>query len=117
MANDRIAIPIPIPSDHDEPDYLEYIKGFRDELRPALDLKVDDGDCRTTCLGHEFTEVIVTGDQIIIHYEITTDTYYGCKDIESIGSEWRVVTGVNNGSHWIFLRCTYPEARSTFEEF
>ncbi|MCP9859834.1 MULTISPECIES: hypothetical protein [unclassified Cyanobium] len=117
MTEDHVAIPIPISSEDDEPDYLEYIKGFRDELRPALDLKVDDGDCRTTYLDHEFTDATMAGDQITIDYEVTTDTYYGCKDIDSLGSVWRAITGTSNGAHWIFPHYTYPDDRSTFEEF
>jgi len=112
-----VAIPIVIASeDDDEPDYLKYIRSFQDDLIPALDLKVDDGDCRTTYIDHELTEVSVRGDQITVDYEITTDTYYGCKDIDSMGTIWRAITGSSDGAHWIFPHCTYPEPRSTFEE-
>jgi hypothetical protein len=112
-----VAIPIPDSTEDDEPDYLEYIKGFHEELTPALDLKVDDGDCRTQYMDHQFTDVTVQGGQITVDYEITTDTYYGCKDIDRMGTLWRAITGQSNGTHWIFPHYTYAEPRSTFEEF
>ena len=117
MAENYVAIPIPRATEDDAPNHLEYIKGFRDELLPALDLKVDNGDCRTTYLDHEFTHATVTGDQITIDYKVTTDTYHGRKDIDGLDSDSRAITGKSNGNHWIFRHFTYPDARSTFEEF
>ena len=115
--NDFIAVPIPVCESDEEIDYLEYLKDFDEQLSLILDFKVDDGDCRTSCVGYQITDVTVCENRISIDYEISTHTYYGCKDMDSDGCVYRAVTGVSKGNHWLFKPSLCPDPRSTFEEF
>jgi hypothetical protein len=116
--NDEIHIPIlPGLGEDNEEEVFEYLAGLTETLRPAFDLKVDDGDERTTCVNHQITCVTLTDYGVQIDYEISTHTFYGCKDIDSEGFVCRTVNGVSNGTHWVFRRSLSVDPRSTFEEF
>jgi hypothetical protein len=111
---------IPVCSELDEDDCIDllgYLEGFEEEFSRALDLKVDDGDCRTTYVDHRITDASLTSDGIDIHYDIDTHTFYGCKDMDSEGTVSRVLTGVSNGTHWVFAPSLHLDPRSTLDEF
>ena len=117
--NNEICIPIP-PGLEDEDvdiDLIEYLEGYAGELSPAFDLKVDDGDCRTSYSGHQIMHASLINDGVLIEYEISTHTYHGCKDMDSEDTIWRSFYGVSNGTHWVFKPSLSPDPRSTFEEF
>ena len=117
--DNEICIPIPPDLEDEEEgiDLIEYVQGYVDELSPAFDLKVDDGDCRTSYVDHQITRVSLTDSGVLIEYEILTHTYYGCKDMDSDGTVWRNFSGVRSGTHWLFKPSLSPDPRSTFEEF
>ena len=117
--DEEILIPIPpgLDDEDEEVDLLEYLQCHAEALSPAFDLKVDDGDCRTSCVGHEITDVSLTDDGVQIEYEVLTHTYYGCKDIDSDGAISRSLAGVSNGTNWVFKTSLSLDPRSTFEEF
>ena len=119
MMDNEIWVPIPpgLEDETEESDLLEYLSSFTESLRPAFDLKVDDGDGRTTCISHQITCASLTEGAVLIEYEISTHTFYGCKDIDSEGWVCRSINGISNGTHWVFRASLSVDPRSTFEEF
>lgn len=117
--DEEIFIPIPpgLEDEDEEVDLLEYLQGHAEVLSPAFDLKVDDGDCRTSYVDHEITDVSLVDDGVHIEYAVSTHTYHGCKDMDSDGTIWRSLAGVSNGTHWVFKPSLSLDPRSTFEEF
>ncbi len=106
-------------SDHiDWPDGVSYFSEYLEDLEEAFDLRVDDSDPRTSYLSHEIQSVTLYSDgSVALDYEVTTDTYYGCKDIDSLDYLYRAICGRPSGDYWEFDKCIYPEPRSTVEEF
>ena len=117
--DEDILIPIPpgLEDEDEEVDLLAYLQGHAEALSPAFDLKVDDGDCRTSYVDHEITDVSLTHDGVQIEYSVSTHTYYGCKDMDSDDTIWRSLAGASNGAHWVFKPSLSLDPRSTFEEF
>ena len=117
--DNEISIPVPsvLEDEEGEVDLIDYLENYAEELSPAFDLKVDDGDCRTSYVDHQITHASLTDGGVLIEYEILTHTYYGCKDMDSDGSVCRNFSGVRSGAHWVFKPSLSLDPRSTFEEF
>ena len=113
----RIPIPCDLEDEGAETNLLEYLESFIEELSPAFDLKVDDGDCRTSYVDHQIVNASLTDSGVLVEYEISTHTFYGCKDMDSDGTVGRSFIGVSNGTHWVFAPSLSMDPRSTFEEF
>ncbi len=102
----------------DWPDGVRYFRDYLEILEEAFDLRVDDSDPRTSYLSHEIRSVTLHSDgSVTLDYEVTTDTYYGCRDIDSLDYLDRAIHGRLSGDYWEFDKCVYPEPRSTVEEF
>lgn len=116
--DDDIYIPIPPGLEKEEEvDLIEYLERYADALSPAFDLKVDGGDCRTSYVDHQIIDATLTDNGIMVHYEISTHTYHGCKDMDSEDTILRDFFGLSDGIHWVFQSSLSLDPRSTFEEF
>ena len=58
-----------------------------------------------------------TDGSVTLTYDITTVTYYGCRDIDSQDTITRSIVGERVDGKWEFKQSIYCEPRSTFEEF
>lgn len=103
------------------PDYLdddqieEYFRENIDELRPALDLEIQDDRAQVDEIEIEIFQL--TEDSLHIEYVVQYSAYYGCKDMDYADEDQRVVSGRRDGNLFEFDVFVPPPRRSTFEEF
>jgi hypothetical protein len=103
------------------PDYLEeeqiegYFRDNIDELRPAMDLELEDDRAQIDEI--EIENFGLSDDSVHIEYGIQHSAYYGCKDMNYADEDQRVVSGRRNGRSFEFDVFVPPPRRSTFEEY
>lgn len=103
------------------PDYLEedeiedYFRDNIDELRPAMDLELEDDRAQIDEI--EIENFVLFDDVVHIEYGIQYSAYYGCKDMDYANEDQRMVSGRRNGRSFEFEVFVPPPRRSTFEEF
>ena len=113
-------IQVPVPNNFEDHCFVDakYFCQYLSVLEKAFDLRVDDGDPWTSYLSHDIIDAYLNTDgSVTLTYDITTDTYYGCRDIDSQDTITRSIVGERVDGKWEFKQSIYCEPRSTFEEF
>lgn len=126
---DHQQIRIHIPDDLSRDNLLEYFGNLMDVQEPfhdyvgdectgallrALDLDVGD---REQIDGLEVEEVEVTAGEVHVSFVLEISSYLGCRDMNYQNRDHRTVTGITDGSEWVFEVFHSPPERTTVEEF
>lgn len=106
---------IEVPGYLEEDEIEGYFRDNIDDLRPAMDLELEDDRAQVDEIGIENFEM--SDDSVHIEYEIQYSAYYGCKDINYADVDQRVVSGRRNGRSFEFNVFVPPPRRSTYEEY
>jgi len=112
MANTFI---IEVPGYVEEDEFGSYFRDIIDDLRPAMDLELEDDRAQIDEI--EIETFALFDDVVHIEYEIRYSAYYGCKDMDYANEDQRVVSGQRTGRSFEFEVFVPSPMRSTFEEF
>lgn len=103
------------------PDYIEddefeeyFIENF-DELKPALDLEVEDDRALVDDVEIEVFQLYE--ERVDIQYIVKYSAYFGCSDMDYSNEDQRVISGKRIGRQFLFEIFVAPAKRSTYEEF
>lgn len=115
-------IRIPIPKDTSEDALQDYFRplvedsheGRPGELRPALDLDLDDDRATVDQITLETVEVM--GDTVYVGFSFEFSAYHGCRDMNYQDSDWSDIKGTRDGNDWVFPVHVPPERLAPNEE-
>jgi len=106
---------IEVPDHLEKDEISDYFRDNIDELRPALDLELEDDRAQINEIEIENFELF--DDVVHIEYVIQYSAYYGCKDMDYADEDQRLVSGRRNGRSFEFEVFVPPPSRSTIDEF
>lgn len=87
-------------------------------LDAALDLSVVEFDHLAQLAGVTVTEVLLSGDEVALHYRVAWTAFHACDDRHIGGQHARVLRGRREGAAWVFPpQAPWPTARDTADEF
>lgn len=115
-------IRIPIPEDFSEDALQDYFRplvedsheGRPGELRSAMNLDLIDDRAAVDQITLETVEVV--GEEVHVGFSFEFSAYHGCRDMNYQDSDWGNITGIRDGSDWVFPVYVSPEPLAPNEE-
>lgn len=122
-------IRIPIPEDLSRDSLIEYFGNLMAVLEPnhdyaynesrgsllkALDLDIGD---RELMGDLDIEDVEVTETYVHVTFSLEISSFHGCKNLDYQKLDQRSVTGITDGSDWVFDVFQSPPERTTVDEF